>query len=92
MGALFNSICDVFVRDATPTQLLSVEATLIEALANQAALLASVVPSLKTLLPSCFVNETSNRYVDSAASMRYLFGKLLTTLASHTRSISVAIE
>lgn len=92
IGTSFNSLCDLFVQDATPTQLKSVEEALDTALTSQAGLLAGVVPSLKKLMPSCVMNETSSSCVDSARVMRYLFGKLLLTLTSHSRSISIFVD
>jgi len=92
IGSLFNSLCNLFVQSSTPAELELVEEILDSALSNQADLLAGVVPALKKLMPSAFKNEISSSCVDSAASMRYLFGKLLLTLASIWGQISVCID
>lgn len=57
------------------------------------SILISAVPSLRKLMPSCVQLETSMGIcVDSAVSMRYLFGELIRILSSHSRPISFFLD
>ncbi|KAL7546921.1 LOW QUALITY PROTEIN: hypothetical protein ACHAWF_011795, partial [Thalassiosira exigua] len=82
IGAILNTLCDLFAEDATPSQLISVAETLETAIGSQAGLLDGVVPSLAKLT-RCLVDGTSIECVDVAASMQFLFGKLLEVLSDH---------
>jgi hypothetical protein len=92
VGALFNSLCDLFAQDATPDQLKSVEEALQSVLGKQAGLLAGVVPSLSKLMPLDSLFESSSYCVDSALSMRFLFAELLNVISSHSRPISLLLD
>ncbi|KAL7525552.1 hypothetical protein ACHAWF_001416, partial [Thalassiosira exigua] len=82
IGAMFNALCDLFAKDATRSQLVSVAETLEIALGSLAGLLKGVVPSLAKLT-SCVVDGTSVECIDVAASMKFLFEKLLEVLSDH---------
>lgn len=90
IGAMFNELCDVFVQEATHSQLESVERALESALGTQAALLSAVVPSLEKLMPSCGGFVDSSLCVDSALSMRFLFCEFLVVIATHCPKITVS--
>lgn len=93
IGTLLNTLCDLFVQDALPAQVRSIEETLKSSFANQAGLIASVVPSLRKLMPSYCINDvTSSASVNSAAAMRYLFGKLVSALTSYGRPIAIYVD
>ena len=92
IGALFNSLCDRFAKDAAPLQLKLVSDELANSLGSQAGLLSAVVPSLSKLMPLS-LEETPNACVDAPSSMRYLFGELLRVVSSHSsRPISLFID
>jgi len=82
LGAAFNELCDLFVRDATPSQLKSVEGELKSELGSQMYLLADVVPSLIKLVPSCVPARTVMS-ADSAVNTQYLFVALLSSISSN---------
>ncbi|KAL7554455.1 hypothetical protein ACHAWF_017906 [Thalassiosira exigua] len=82
IGAIFNKLCDSFAKDTMPSQLMTVSKSLETALGSQAGLLLGVVPNLAKLT-SCSTYGTSIDCVDVAASMRYLFVKLLEVLSYH---------
>ena len=84
IGTAFNSLCDLFAQDATQSQLKAVAAALHSALGSQTALLVSVLPSLTKLI-YCPANGVSSKCIDSAASMQFLFRKLLEALSQHRR-------
>ena len=95
VGALFNSLCDMFAEDASPLQLKSVSEELSTSLGSQAGLLAGVVPSLSKLMPLNIQHEkdSSSTCVDAALSMRYLFGELLCIISSHSlQPVSLLID
>ena len=94
IGAIFNSLTEQFAEDAPSVQLKSVSDELVNALGNQAGLLAGVVTSLPKLMPlSIHLEETSNTCVDASSSMQYLFGELLRIISSHSmRPISLLID
>ncbi|KAL7538397.1 hypothetical protein ACHAWF_010802, partial [Thalassiosira exigua] len=82
IGGMFNALCDSFAKDAAPSQLTAVATSLESALGSQAALLTGVIPNLAKLT-SCSSIGTSMDCVDIAASMQFLFGKLLEVLSHH---------
>lgn len=84
IGTAFNQLCDTFAENATQSQQEVVAATLQSALGNQAALLVGVLPSLSKLI-TCSANEASKECIDLAASMQFLFMKLLEILSEHRR-------
>lgn len=84
IGAAFNSLCDMFVQDATQSQLDSVATFLHGSLGDQTALLASVLPSLTKFI-TCSASGASNMSFDPAASMQFLFRKFLEALSKHRR-------
>ena len=93
IGIMFNSLCEMLEQDATPSKLQAVEEELENALGSQAGLLAGVVPNLTRLLPSCIGLETLSCCVDSAVSMRYLFGELLRVISTYSRRpISLVVD
>mmetsp|Transcript_43738 Transcript_43738/g.91966 ORF Transcript_43738/g.91966 Transcript_43738/m.91966 type:complete len:1476 (+) Transcript_43738:19-4446(+) len=92
IGNAFNALCDLYVRDATSSELKTVEKELAGSLGNQAGLLAGVVPSLGKLMPSCNLHNTWSSCANSALSMRFLLSELLRVLASHLRSITIVLD
>ncbi|KAL7526176.1 hypothetical protein ACHAWF_001660, partial [Thalassiosira exigua] len=82
IGGMFNALCDLFAKDATPSQLIAVATSLESALGSQVALLSGVIPNLAKLT-SCSSIGTSMDCVDIAASMQFSFGKLLEVLSHH---------
>ena len=94
IGAVFNTLCNLYAKGATSNQLKMVEEELQTGLGSQAGLLAGVVPSLKKLLPSCVQVESSSNCIDAVAfSMRYLFGELLRVISTHSsRPITLLMD
>ncbi|KAL7555133.1 hypothetical protein ACHAWF_018812 [Thalassiosira exigua] len=92
IGSAINSICDLFVADATPAQLELVKTELETSLGNQAPLLASIVPSLPKLLPSSTGLGAVPSCVDSALSMQYLCCALLRIITCHSRRVLLLLD
>ena len=87
VGAVFNSLCDSFSRDATRGQLKEVSEELETALGHQAAHLVEVLPSL-TKLVSISTYGSRNECVSLAeveASTLFLLQKVFEILSQHTR-------
>jgi len=51
IGAAFDSLCDMFARDATPSRMEDVAGALHGALGDRTTLLAGVLPSLNKIIP-----------------------------------------
>jgi len=98
VGGVFNTLCEMYTKEATPNELELVGKELENRLGNQASLLAGVVPSLFKLLPTvedgrASPAESSGNCVNAEASMRYLFGELLRVMCSYSkRPISIFID
>jgi len=92
IGTLLDSLCELFLQDATQSKLKSVENALETSLGSQASFLSSVLPSLTRLVPSCVGSAISSNCVDSAVSMGYLFGELLCVISLHFRPISLFLD
>eukprot|EP00970_Alexandrium_tamarense_P019103 scaffold13602_cov214-Alexandrium_tamarense.AAC.4 len=81
VGSVFNKLCEVFVRVASPPQRVAAASELKKILGSQASLLLEIMPSLSKIIALC---EASNTYfVDSAESMRFLCCKLLNILSNN---------
>lgn len=93
--ALFNSLCEMFVRDASSSQLHLAKRALEGTLGNQVSLLAEVLPSFTQLLSPSFSGHggSLDDCVNSTATMQFLFGELLNVLASHSsRHITLVLD
>lgn len=89
---LLNSLCETVFNDSPRSQLKMIEDGLTTSFGTE-SILISAVPSLRKLMPSCVQLETSMGIcVDSAVSMRYLFGELIRILSSHSRPISFFLD
>ena len=75
----------MFAQDATPSQLSEVASALETSLGSQAAFLDGVVPNLAKLVSYRSIDGASAQCIDPAASMQFLFRKLLQTLSQHRR-------
>ncbi|KAL7538621.1 hypothetical protein ACHAXR_008700 [Thalassiosira sp. AJA248-18] len=91
IGALFNSLIDLFVRDATPAQLMTVDKALQSALGVQVALIVGILPSLPKIMSSLSRFGYSSCF-DSSMSLRFLFGELLCVISSQSRRISLFFD
>ena len=93
IGSVFNTLCELLANGSTAIQLESIEKDLDSGLGRQAGLLAGVVPNLAMLLPSSANAYASSKVVNVAASMSYLFVKLLWVISIHSsRPITVLID
>jgi len=98
VGDVFNTLCEMYTKEATANELEMVGKELENRLGNQASLLAGVVPGLCKLLPTVEDGrgspaESSGHCVNAEASMRYLFGELLKVMCSYSkRPISIFID
>ena len=87
IGAMLNTICDMFAQDATQDQLQSVAKELESSLGDQASLLLGVLPSLTKLMTCSTSGVASDECYNPGASMQFLFRKLLQSLSHHRRMI-----
>ena len=98
VGGVFNTLCEMYTKEAAPNELELVGKELENRLGNQASLLAGVVPSLFKLLPTVEDGrgspaEFSGNCVNAEASMRYLFGELLRVMCLYSkRPISIFLD
>jgi len=98
VGGVFNTLCEMYTKEATPNELELVGKELENRLGNQASLLAGVVPGLFKLLPTvedgrASPAESSGNCVNAEASMRYLFGELLRVMCLYSkRPISIFLD
>ena len=85
ISTLFNTLCDLFVRDATHEELAMVDGALDSSLGSHAAYLASMLPSLGKIMPSCAGLSPPGNWncIDSAMSVEYLFTQLLNVISLH---------
>ena len=90
---VFNSLCDLFARDATPSQLKSAGEALRLRLGSQASRLTASLPSLSKLLLPSLENSSGSACVDYALSTRILFTELLDVISAHSmRPISIFFD
>jgi predicted ATPase len=94
IAQLFNSLCDLYARDALPAQLKSTEDELKQTLDSEAFRFATMLPSLSKLLPSISNDPSGSSGVDEAAlSMLFLVTKLLDVIsASLMRPITLFLD
>ncbi|KAL3780452.1 hypothetical protein ACHAW5_004578 [Stephanodiscus triporus] len=93
VGLVFNSLCDMFARDATPSQLNSVGEALGIRLGSQAFRLTALLPSLSKLLLPTGNCPSGSACVDYALSTRFLFTELLHVISAHSmRPITIFFD
>jgi len=96
IAAAFNSLCDMFARDATRDQMEDVAGALHGALGDRSTLLAGMLPSLNKIIPPTQRGSSSgsgdhddgrisDECIDLEASMQFLFRMLLGALSEHRR-------
>ena len=93
ISLVFNSLCDFFGRDATPSQLKSAGEALRLRLGSQAFRLTASLPSLSKLLLPSVENSSGSACVNYALSTRFLFTELLDVISAHSmRPISIFFD
>jgi len=93
ISLVFNSLCDLFARDATPSQLKSAGEALRLRLGSQAFRLTASLPSLSKLLLPSVENSSGSACVDYALSTRFLITELLDVISAHSmRPISIFFD
>ena len=92
VGSLFNSLCDMFDRDATQNQKQKIGESLQYALGAQAANLLGISSSIMKLMPSVEISSNNASWIDSTWSVGYLFNELLRVIASQCSRIVFFVD